>query len=82
MRDTRQPLTPHCYRHPDLLALDWCDQLLVQHGADLDLRGARARQLEQDTVSLALTAQRALIERLRDDVRAHFWDETHRNVRH
>jgi len=71
------PLTPHCYHHGDLEALDWCDQMLESVGADLDRRGAKARASQQETLSLTLTAQRAIVERLRDAVRTRFWDETH-----
>jgi len=72
-----RPLTPHCRQHEELHALDWCDQLLGKVGNDLDVREKLARASHQGTISLTLCAQRAIVERLRDAVRTHFWDEAH-----
>lgn len=75
MIDDRQPLTPHCYGHEGQHMLDWCDRLLAAEGADLDKREAKARAGGQMSLSLILAAQRAVVTRLRDRVRHHFWDE-------
>jgi len=67
------PLAPHCRRHLDLETLDWCDQLLDAVGTEVGNREALARTSKQDTLSLALCAQLAVVERLRAAVRRRFW---------
>jgi len=75
--DENAPLTPYCHGHQGQEMLDWCDRLLGAEGADLDEREAKARAHRQDTLSLALNAQRSLVTRLRTQVRTHFWEEYH-----
>lgn len=73
MPDDQRPLTPHCFGRPRLEELDWCDRLLGNEAAELERRESRARATNQATISLTLSAQIAVIHRLRDELRHHFW---------
>jgi sugar (pentulose or hexulose) kinase len=77
MPNDHPPLTPHCHGNADLETLDWCDRLLANECAELERREARARATNQCTISLTLSAQIAVIHRLRDEVRHHFWVQAH-----
>jgi hypothetical protein len=51
----------------------WLDHLLTDQIDDLSRREALARAAHQDTLSLALSAQSAIVQRLRDAVHGRYW---------
>jgi hypothetical protein len=51
----------------------WLDHLLSDQIDDLSRREALARASNQETLSLALTAQAAIVQRLRDSARGRYW---------
>lgn len=58
---------------PDTREHVWLDRHLDAQIADLSRRDALARAAKQETLSLALTAQCALLVRLRELCRARYW---------
>lgn len=57
----------------DLREQVWLDHLLTDQIDDLSRREALARSSHQETLSLALTAQSAIVQRLRSAVHSRYW---------
>jgi hypothetical protein len=61
------------YDVPARKELVWTDQMLFDQYADLTRREALARESRQETLSLVLCGQMALVGRLRALVHRRFW---------
>jgi tRNA threonylcarbamoyladenosine modification (KEOPS) complex Pcc1 subunit len=68
----KTPLLLEPYDAPDRRALAWVDAMLHEVETDVQRREALARDRQQENLSLALTAQAALLVRLRARVHSRF----------
>jgi hypothetical protein len=68
------------YDVPDRQALVWADAMLHDEEVDIQRREALAREHRQETLSLALTAQAALLVRLRAKLHSRYWAVRNGNV--
>lgn len=67
------PVLVEEYNVPDRLALVWVDSMLRDVELDVQRREALARCHNQETISLVLNAQAALLVRLRASIHSRYW---------
>lgn len=67
------PVLVEEYNVPERQSLVWVDAMLHDVEVDVQRREALARDRHQETLSLVLNAQGALLVRLRESIHSRYW---------